>query len=97
MFKKIILGILLVASSSTNAAAENSCGERKSYLAQLSEKFAESHAAIGTTADGGILEIFASDQGTWTILVSFPNGQSCFVAAGRDWEALAKISNDPEA
>ncbi len=28
------------------------------------------------------------DKGTWSLLVTHPNGQSCLVAAGEAWENL---------
>ena len=53
---------------------------------------------MGLTANGGLLEVVASKDGSWTIIVTTPNGMSCGVASGMSWEntAEAKI-NDPGA
>ncbi|WP_280800260.1 MULTISPECIES: hypothetical protein [unclassified Mesorhizobium] len=33
-----------------------------------------------------MLEIFVSDQGTWTILATDTHGQSCIITAGEGWD-----------
>ncbi len=36
------------------------------------------------------MEIYASDEtGSWTIIVTLPDGMACLVAAGQSYEALA--------
>ena len=45
---------------------------------------------MGLTASGGIIEVFASQEGTWTIVITQPNGTSCLIAVGLDWENLPK-------
>ena len=43
---------------------------------------------MGLAANGSVLEVLASKDGTWTILITSPNGTSCVVAVGDSWEAL---------
>ena len=43
---------------------------------------------MGVTTGGGIIEIFASDEGSWTMVITQPNGVSCLIAVGQDWEIL---------
>ena len=38
--------------------------------------------------NGGVLEVLSSEKGSWTILVTMPNGVSCMLATGQSWEAL---------
>ncbi|MER8463449.1 hypothetical protein [Mesorhizobium sp. M1409] len=52
----------------------------------LGEKFHESEAARGVVNPSVILEIFVSDQGTWTILATDTQGQSCVITAGEGWD-----------
>ncbi len=43
----------------------------------------------GLTADGRtMIEVFASDDGTWTLLVSMPGGDSCIIAHGDTWQQM---------
>jgi hypothetical protein len=35
-----------------------------------------------------VLEIFVSDSGTWTVVVTDPKGVSCVLAAGQSWEEI---------
>ena len=34
------------------------------------------------------MEVVASANGSWTALISMPNGMSCLLAAGEGWRAL---------
>jgi hypothetical protein len=50
------------------------------------------------TANGGLLEVVASADGSWTIIVTMPNGMSCGVASGMSWESTAEMKiSDPDA
>ena len=40
------------------------------------------------TTGGGIVEVFVSPEGSWTLVVAQPNSMSCLIAAGQDWETL---------
>tara|TARA_Y100000031_G_C8177535_1_gene364822 strand:+ start:176 stop:370 length:195 start_codon:yes stop_codon:yes gene_type:complete len=43
-------------------------------------------------SSGAVLEVLASKGGTWTILVTQPNGTSCVVATGEAWQGLTPAS-----
>ena len=43
---------------------------------------------IGLDFSGNVLELFASPQGSWSILVTFPDGRTCMVTHGEDWQRL---------
>ena len=45
---------------------------------------------MGVTIGGGVIEVYASPKVTWTLVISKPNGVSCLIAAGQDWEELPK-------
>ncbi len=66
-----------------------SCDQRASVIGRLAEQYREAPVAIGVTSTGGMVEVLTTgDGGTWTIIVSNPNGTSCLVAAGEGWRAL---------
>ena len=74
------------------------CANRADFLNHLSANYEEAPVAMGLTANGGVLEVVASKNGSWTIIVTMPNGLSCGVASGMSWESIAKVQiTDPDA
>lgn len=63
------------------------CNHRQEVLAKLGNQYHESTVAMGVASNGGVLEVLSSDKGkTFTVLLTMPNGQSCLVSMGNDWE-----------
>ncbi|MFQ5763877.1 MAG: hypothetical protein ACE5GT_03020 [Rhodospirillales bacterium] len=88
-----ILGALIIGSSflATAASAQAVCGSHRTVSENLNKSYAEAPVSMGVTAGGGIVEVFASPEGTWTLVITQPNGVSCLIAAGQDWENLPKL------
>ncbi len=87
------------AQSQTPAQTQR-CDQRARVIGHLAQKYQEAPVAIGVTASGGMVEVLTSgDGGTWTIILSDPNGTSCLVAAGEGWRALRfdRSAYDPPA
>ena len=62
------------------------CREREEALKALQRRYGEVPVAQGMDANGGLVEVLASETGsTWTIIVTRPGGQTCIVGFGRDW------------
>jgi hypothetical protein len=89
----------LTVPAAAMAETPMACSPRADVLSQLSTKFKESPVAIGLANNGGLLEVLTEKDGaTWTIIITMPNGVSCLVAAGEDWQAHNRIAlEDPEA
>ncbi len=65
------------------------CDLRAKVIGHLAQKYKEAPVAIGVTSSGGLIKVLTTgDGGTWTIILSNPNGTSCLVAAGEGWRAL---------
>ncbi len=97
MWKTLALsaGFALVAST---AVAQTQCNERENVLELLAKKYQETPIAAGVTNTGGLVEVLTDTKGgTWTIIVTTPQGMSCLVAAGEGWRKLEQIALDPEA
>ncbi len=80
-------------------AQTQQCDQRARVIGHLARKYQEAPVAIGVTTSGGMVEVLTSgDGGTWTIILSSPNGISCLVAAGEGWRALPidKTAYDPQ-
>jgi hypothetical protein len=83
----------LILPLSAAAKAEPACGHHADVLKQLSERYKEAPVALGLASNGNLLEVFSSDSGsTWTIIVTSPNGTSCLVAAGQDWQPAKPVA-----
>lgn len=77
-------------------AQPNNCAKRATIVERLQSKFGETKRSMGLGRNNAIVEVFASQStGTWTILVSLPNGMSCLVASGESWEQMAKHAVAP--
>ena len=83
--------LALGASSPTQAQAL--CGKRVDFIKALNDKYQESGKALGISGQVNLIEIFASKAGTWTILVTTPEGKTCIIAAGNSWEDLPPNKN----
>jgi hypothetical protein len=80
---------LLAGSAVPAAAAPELCGTRADLLKELTQRYSEAPVAVGLANSGALVEILTNDNGsTWSIMVSQPNGTSCLVAAGKEWQAL---------
>jgi hypothetical protein len=88
------LAVLASTVGTTPAEAARICGDRHQILEQLKQEHNERPNALGLSADGGVLEILVSPEGGWTILVTYPERQTCVVAVGRAWEAL-QVAGEP--
>lgn len=80
---------LLSALTLPATAQQVYCDERPAVIDYLSTQFDEQPLAIGLANNGGVIEILASRaRDSWTLIITQPNGMSCLIAAGENWEAL---------
>jgi hypothetical protein len=82
---------LLAAVVATPAAADESmaCGNRDEMLGHLSGKYQEEPVAMGLATNGSLVEVLASDAGnSFTIVYTTPDGRTCMMAAGSNWEIV---------
>jgi len=81
-------------ASATADAASPQCGPRTALLDKLAKEYREAPTAIGLASTGTLVEVLTSEDGaTWTIVVSRPDGTSCLVAAGQEWQALKHVAS----
>lgn len=83
----LILGSILTVPA---ALAQPVCGSHNTVTDNLKNAYAEAPISMGVTTSGGIIEVFASEEGSWTLVITQPNGVSCLIAVGQDWENLPK-------
>ncbi|HEX7075082.1 MAG TPA: hypothetical protein VF226_13655 [Hyphomicrobiaceae bacterium] len=92
-------GVVLAALAVPWPASGQSltCIPRDLVLKNLADNFQEAPVGVGLASNGVLLELLTSPDGsTWTVILSAPNGMSCPLAAGRDWQDLvAPERGDP--
>jgi hypothetical protein len=98
--RPVVLGAALVLAQMAGPAPAGGqalqCGARAKIVGHLADTYREAPVAIGVSAHGQLLEIFASPDGTtWTILMTTPDKISCAVAAGRNLRVIAGPPKGP--
>jgi hypothetical protein len=86
---------LALAASPPSVAqqAQMTCVKRVDLVQRLAAQFHEQPVAAGLTENGWLLEVYASRQGeTWTVAMTLPNGTTCLVASGQEWQALPRVA-----
>ena len=91
---------LAVATSSGPALAQSgqtACLAHDKLTQMLDGRYAEKPVAFGLEASGRLFEVFAAEDGaTWTMVITTPEGASCVVAVGEEWQTPQQLAFDPE-
>jgi hypothetical protein len=83
----VILGAVAMSHPAAAEQAPSACGPHPDVVKALGDRFHETQSATALTSAGTLLEVLtATDGSTWTIIVSRPDGLSCVVAAGQNWQ-----------
>ena len=70
------------------AQQQQNCGPRPAVIAALKDRFGESVQSMGIN-NGVVFEMWANvETGTWTILMTLPDGMSCIPADGNGFERI---------
>lgn len=89
------LGGLLALDAAPAAAQNGACRQRDALVGHLKSRYGEELRGAGMNSSDGILELYVSDTGSWTLLLTRPNGTSCAVAVGNHWIS-APEDGEPE-
>ena len=89
------LGMAVLVAAQAAMAAPSVCGQRTEIVASLAKEFREAPIALGIDSNGNLVEVLSSRSGsTWSVIVTTPNGVSCLVASGEDWQVLNAVDED---
>jgi hypothetical protein len=87
---------LLAATPPAEAQGRQACADRAQVVQKLEERFGEALRSIVLHQSDGVVEVYSSEAtGTWTILMTRPDGMSCLLAAGQRWEQDVKPLTKP--
>ncbi len=80
----------LILVTQAHAETQPQCAPRANVLAQLAQTYGETRQSMGLAANNMVMEMFASAASqSWTIIVTTPQGETCLVASGQGYEAMA--------
>lgn len=88
MYKRIFAAALVFGGAATAppvAEAQLVCGTRDSLVALLEQNYGEVQKGVGLRGGGALYELWASEKGSWTFLLTRPDGITCVVADGQHW------------
>jgi len=87
LLKVLTTAGICVALLGVNAAsAQSHCAARDKVVSKLSSGYGETFAGGGMQNSKRIYEVwFSEEKGTWTILMTRPDGSSCIMASGTHW------------
>lgn len=92
---RMLLAAAALAASVLLVSAEPGrgvpCGPRDFIAKLLDARFHEQPVAMAMTGGGALAEVFRSDQGTWSLVVTIPGEQSCIIAGGDSWEDIPPV------
>ncbi len=87
MVARLIFAALFFAMATPSIAeAQSVCAERENMITKLKKKYGETERGMGLSGTEAVIEIWSSEKtGTWTIVMTRPNGITCVMAAGESW------------
>lgn len=89
----LALFAMLLPLGASAIAAEPVCARRSDVVKELANRYKEIPVAVAVANNGHLLEVLTSGTGgTWTIIITSPNGVACMVAAGKDWQQTLPLA-----
>ena len=72
------------------------CGPTDHLANHLKTKYKETVRVMGT-GNGRIMQLYAAESGTWSVVIVTPNGRSCLVLSGEGYADIPPENTDPDA
>jgi hypothetical protein len=76
----------LLLAAPAFAQQHYACAPRSEITAKLARDFKEVQQGVGVVNDKAVIEIFVSGKGSWTIIATGVDGNSCLLSSGENWE-----------
>lgn len=94
-FGAVVMAVLMAAPVAAASVGSGMCASRDKVIDALGEVYAEAPVSAGLTEEGSVIEVMASAEGSFTIVITHPNGLTCPIAAGTAWQSvIAKIKGE---
>lgn len=96
LVRAAIAATLVANTPYAEAETRQACAARDQVVRKLEERFGETLRSIGLHQSDGVVEVYSSEEtGTWTILMTRPDGISCLISSGQMWEQDAAPLQKP--
>ena len=82
----LILGLVGMSNSNAAGAPQSPCSTRTKMVELLTNRYQEAKTAMGLISNRGVIELYVSASGSWTMLITSSNGKACILAAGKYWQ-----------
>ncbi len=86
----VMMPTSVAAQGIANNGAPIVCDDRNTIVSSLSDDYKETRNSIGLANSGQVVEVFSSIDGTWSMIITRPDGISCLIAAGKNWESMSR-------
>ncbi len=92
LFFAVSLGIAAILTTPSHSLAQTmQCAPRQAIVEKLHAKYGETRQSMGLGQQNSIVEVYAStDTGSWTILLTRPDGVACLVASGEHYDSVVE-------
>ena len=87
---RLVLAVVLSLIGAHTADAR--CGLAEVMKTALVSQYGEAKAATGMVGQHQLMELWANPRsGSWTVMLTSPQGVSCVVAMGNEFEAVSGV------
>ena len=94
--QRMLMTIALAGVAQAGAAqiTDVICDDRARMEKRLKQVVGAEREGRGMRGPDALVEIWIDRRsGDWTLVQSYPNGTSCIVAIGQNWETLAPVAD----
>ena len=97
LFAAFAAAFFFVLVLPSSQAQPRPCGDGADIVARLERDWGEAAEIIALDASGRMVQILVNpDTGTWSMLLTAPNGLTCLVSHGSAWEPAAALPDSGE-
>jgi hypothetical protein len=82
---KLLTFLVLFFVAVSSASAQDICAKREEIVQRLWDRWQEVLTANGLADANRLIEVFVSENGSWTIVITDASGRSCVASAGQGW------------
>ena len=83
-------GLILATGTAAaqRTAVQQMCAPRDVLVSNLSKSYQEQPLGRGLSATGNLVELLTGPSGSWTMLMTRPNGLTCVIGVGEAWHEV---------
>ncbi len=98
LFLAWLIGSWMPQPAAQSLRGTTLCADYRTIVELLARRYDERPLSLGLGDDGSVVELFTSKEGdSWTMLRVAPNGRSCVLATGKNWQRRHAAVDGPDA